>query len=153
MSYSLEHLSLFEPLADPNSRDGTAYFELHPRELPEPHACWLEGSFFLRDAAFDFFAECFHSADESFDYFSFQRFGERDIDRLLAALQEFLQELESQRTREVAFSRYASLFTVDIWSDVDTAALAHAVLDCGNKMRGFIASNTRDSKCLWVLGM
>jgi hypothetical protein len=153
MSYSLEHLSFFEPPTDSNSRDGTAYFELHPKELPEPHACWLAGSFFLRDAAFDFFAECFHSAHESFDYFSFQRFGEREIDRLLNALEGFLHELESQPSRDVVFSRYASLFTVDIWADVDTSALASAVFKCGNDMQRFVASKTRDSKCLWVLGM
>jgi hypothetical protein len=153
MSYRLEDVSFFEPLTDPEMREGTSYFELHPKELPTPHACWLVGSFFLKDAAFDFFAECFHSADENFDYFFFQRFGEHEIDRLLKALDEFLEELSGQPTRETVFSRYASLFTMDIWADVDTSTLARAVQKCGDEMRRFIVSSTRNSKCLWVLGM
>ena len=153
MSYHIEDLSLFEPLSNPEQRDGTSYFELHPKELPRPHVCWLAGSFFVKDAAFDFFAECFHSASESFDYLSFQRFGEAEIDRLLQEFQSFLQCIAVAPTRECLFSRYASIFTLDIWSEIETQDLAPAVYQCGEKMRSFVQSNTRESKCLWVLGM
>ncbi len=149
----MDDLSLFEPLSGPEGRDSTSYFELHPKELPRPHACWLPGSFFVRDAAFDFFADCFHSASESFDYFSFQRFGEAEIERLIQELVAFLHSLATEPTRELLFSRYASLFTPDIWSRVETKDLAPAVYECGEKMRSFVQSNTKESKCLWVLGM
>jgi hypothetical protein len=129
MSYCIKDLSLFEPLLNPEEREGTAYFELHPKELPRPHACWLVGSFFVRDAAFDFFAECFHSASESFDYFSFQRFGEAEIDRLLQEVQSFLQDIAGAPSRKLLFSRYASIFTTDIWSEIETQDLAECVND------------------------
>lgn len=153
MSYCIEDLSLFEPLSDPEGRDGTAYFELHPKELPRPHACWLPGSFFVRDAAFDFFAECFHTASNSFDYYSFQRFGEPEIERLLQELNTFLHGIVTEPSRELLFSRYASIFTAQIWSEVETKSLAPAVLRCGEKMRSFVQSTTKESKCLWVMGM
>lgn len=127
MSYRLEDLSIFEPLSNPEDREGTSYFEFHPKELPRPHACWLLGSFFVRDAAFDFFAECFHSASESFDYFSFERFGEAEIDRLLQELDSFLQGIAAEPNRELLFSRYASIFTPDIWAEIEIQDLAPAV--------------------------
>ncbi len=153
MSYGIEDLSVFAPLPGPEARDGTSYFEFHPKELPRPHACWLPGSFFIRDAAFDFFAECFHAASESFDYFSFQRFEEAEIERLVQELRAFLDDVATKPTRELLFSRYASIFTQDIWIAVETKDLAPAVRQCGEKMCEFIQSNTKESKCLWVLGM
>jgi hypothetical protein len=153
MAYGTNDLAMFEPLTDPLARVGTAYFELHPKELPRPLACWLPGSFFLRDAAFDFFTECFHSANESFDYFSFQRFGEAEIARLLHELERFLRETAADPTRELLFSRYASIFTPDIWSAVETPRLVSAVRTCGENMRSFVLTATQESKCLWVLGM
>ncbi len=153
MSYGIVDLSVFAPLSGPEARDGTSYFEFHPKELPRPHACWLPGSFLVRDAAFDFFAECFHAASESFDYFSFQRFGEAEIGRLIQELGNFLDGIVTEPTREFLFSRYASIFTPDIWAEVETKDLAPAVRQCGEKMRDFIQSNTKESKCLWVLGM
>lgn len=153
MSYRIEDLSLFEPLSNPEDREGTSYFELHPKELPRPHACWLPGLLFVRDAAFDFFAECFHSASETFDYFSFERFGEAEIDRLVQEFERFLRDIAAEPTRELLFSRYASIFTPDIWLEVETQDLAPAVYQCGENMRSFVQSNTKESKCLWVLGM
>jgi len=153
MSYGIEDLSAFVPLSRPEARDGTSYFEFHPKELPRPHACWLQGSFFVRDSAFDFFAECFHAASEPFDYFSFQRFGEAEIERLIQELGAFLDGIATEPTRELLFSRYASIFTPDIWTGVETKDLVPAVRQCGEKMREFIQSNTKESKCLWVLGM
>jgi hypothetical protein len=154
LTYRASDLGLFTLLRDPTLREGTAYFEFHPAELPEPFACWLEGSIFMRDAAFDFFAECFHSATSGFDYFSFQRFDQGDISRLLLELDTFLSTIESKiPTREVLFAKYASLFTKDIWSELDTSILAPAVAVAGRELRGYIAERTKDSKCLWVLGM
>lgn len=153
MSYGIEDLSVFEPLSGSADRDGTSYFELHPKELPRPHACWLPGSFFVRDAAFDFFAECFRSASESFDYFSFQRFGEVEIERLIQELSYFVHGIATAPKRELLFTRFASIFAPDIWAGVETKDLAPAVHACGEKMRAFVQSNTEESKCLWVLGM
>lgn len=153
MSYTTTDLTLFAPLLRPEERDGSAYFELHPNELPHPHACWLHGSFFLQDAAFDFFSECFHAASESFDYFSFQRFGEIEIDRLLIEIDSFLDDISDNPSRERLFSRYASIFTAEIWDDLETSVLVPIVHECGDKMRTFVKLKTRETKCLWVLGM
>src|SRR6185503_1763175 len=120
MSYSTEDLVVFEPLLDPSARNGTSYFEFHPRELPKTNACWLPGSLFLRDAAFDFFVECFQRASASFDYFSFVRFGSNEIRRLIEELTIYLDSLKSAPTREQLFANYASIFTDDIWSGVPT---------------------------------
>ena len=153
MSYSTDDLVIFESLFDPAARDGTSYFEFHPKELPEINACWLSGSMFLRDAAFDFFVECFHSANQSFDYFSFVRFGSRDISRLINELTVYLDTLKSAPTREQLFARYASMFSDEIWCEVTTQPLAEAVLGVGNTMRRFVRSQTKESGCLWILGM
>ena len=153
MSYDISDLGLFEPLFDPSAREGTAYFEFHPDELPEENACWLPGSLFLRDAAFDFFAECFHSASESFDYFAFVRFGPNEIERLIIELNLFLDELKTDPTRKQVFAKYASIFSSDIWSNVATDALAEAVIRTGKVLRSFVETNTKNSRCLWVLGM
>ena len=148
-----DDLSLFEPLTSPEARDGTSYFELHPKELPRPHSCWLPGSFFVSDVAFDFFAKCFHSASESFDYYAFQRFGEPEIARLAQELDGFLCDIEVAPSRERLFSRHLSIFTPAVWSDIEQQALAHAVRQCGKKMLSFVQSTTQESQCLWVLGM
>ena len=153
MNYSIDDLSLFDSLASPDEREGTAYFELYPKELPYPNACWLPDSFFIRDAAFDFFSECFQSASKSFDYFSFQRFREPEISRLIQELDIFLRDLSIEPSREKLFSRYASIFTSDIWAQVDDQILLPAIRGCGERMGAFVQSATRESKCLWVLGM
>ena len=153
MSYTVDDLILFEPLFDPSARDGTAYFEFHPNELPAENACWLPGSLLLRDAAFDFFAECFHNASDSFDYFSFVRFGSSEISRLIDELTVYLGSLNGCPTREQLFAKYASIFTAEIWAGVATQPLAEAVLGTGEKLREFVGSRTKESACLWILGM
>lgn len=153
MSYTSEDLELLEPLLNPEQRDGTAYFELHPNELPYPHACWLPGSFFLHEAAFDFFSKCFQAACASFDQYAFQRFGEEELIRLVSELESFLLEITNSTSRERLFSRYASMFRPETWDGLDTNILAPKVYECGEKMLSFVKSNTQESKCLWVLGM
>lgn len=134
-------------------REGTSYFEFHPRELPTEHACWLPESMYLKDAAFDFYAECFHRADPDFDYFSFQRFDRRTIAVLSEELSIFTQSLNSTASRETLFSRYSSLFSTAIWSDVKTEYLVPRVRETGTALNKFIRDHTESSGCLWVLGM
>ena len=153
MGYTTEDLIVFAPLFDPSARNGTSYFEFHPSELPKTNACWLPGSMFLRDAAFDFFVECFHSASQSFDYFSFVRFGSKDIRCLIDELTIYLDSLKAAPTREQLFAKYASIFGDEIWSGVATEPLADAVVNAGKTLRRFVRSNTKESACLWILGM
>jgi len=153
MSYSEADLSLFEPLADPSQRESSSYFEFHPKDLPRVHACWLAGSFFIRDAAFDFFSECFHRAQPDFDYFATQRFGEAQIEALCQELEAYLAAIEAAPTRGILFSRYSSIFDDTVWSEVEVQPLASAVTMCGKRLLEFITQNTRESNCLWVLGM
>jgi hypothetical protein len=153
MGYTTEDLIVFEPLFDPSALNGTSYFEFHPGELPKTSACWMPGSMFLRDAAFDFFVECFHSASESFDYFSFVRFGSSDISRLIYELTIYLDTLKDAPTREQLFVKYSSIFSDEIWSGVATQPLAEAVLSAGRTLRRFVRSKTKESACLWILGM
>lgn len=108
---------------------------------------------FLRDAAFDFFVECFHSASEAFDYFSFVRFGPRDISRLIDELSIYLDSLKTAPTREQLFAKYSSIFDDEIWSGVATQPLAEKVLNAGKELRRFVSSKTKESGCLWILGM
>lgn len=153
MGYTLADLDVFVPLTVEDPRDGTAYIELHPRERASDHECWLEGSMLVRDAAFDFFVECFHAADPDFDYFAFQRLCAVDIQRLATNLQTFLSGLSSGVDRTFLFSNYNSLFGTEIWDELETSTLAPAVRNCGERMQRFVADQTRDTQCLWVLGM
>src|SRR5947199_1057009 len=82
MSYSSDDLSVFNLLRDARELEGTAYFELHPHDLPEQHGCWLEGSLFVQDAGFDFFTGCCHRVHPEFDYFAFVRFDRAQIQAL-----------------------------------------------------------------------
>ena len=153
MGYTEDDLVLFEPVFDASQRQGTAYFEFHPAELPEPNAFWLPGSLLLRDAAFDFFAECFYRTRESFDYFSVVRLGSGDIKRLIDELTIYLTVLRAGPTREQLFSNYVSIVSADIWSAVPTQPLADAVLNAGRILRWFVRSETKETACLWVVGM
>jgi len=153
MTYSPEDLSVFIPLLDPEKREGTSYIELHASELPEPHSCWLYGSFFLRDSAFDFFTESFYLADPDFDYYSFQKLTESEIHVLTSDISSFIELLRINPTRETIFSRYNSLFRKDIWQGIPTDTLASAIISCGEQILNFISQETQKSKILWVLGM
>jgi hypothetical protein len=153
MGYSREALSMFKPLANPEACRGTSYFALYPKELPWANACWLPGSLFVRDAAFCFFAGCFHAASESFNYYAFQRFGEIEIVRLVDEFELYLRTIAMEPAREQLFSRYPSVFATDIWSEIETETLASAVRRCGEQLRTFVQLKTRESRCLWVLGM
>lgn len=153
MGYAATDLKVFKPLFDPGELEGTSYFELHPKELPRTNACWLPGSFFLRDAGFDFFAECFYCASPAFDYFSFQRFGQAEIVALLSELEAFVDDLRGEPVRAKVFSKYSSIFTPDIWSAVPTEPLKSSVIQTGTAMLTFVKQETARSECLWVLGM
>jgi hypothetical protein len=152
-----EKLTVFQLVLTPadlvRGPAGRQYFELHPGELPYPNACHLEGSLFIRDAAFDFFAGCFHTASESFNYFSFQRFGVDEINCLKIALDLYLKDIKDDTARGQLFSRFASVTTPTFWDAVETTALAAAVFHCGQTIRAFIELKTRQSGCLWVLGL
>ena len=153
MTYTSADLALFKPLSQAQERVGTAYFEFHPKDLTEPNACWLPGSLLLQDAAFDFFAECFHRADPDFDYFSFQSYDTEGIWRICSELQGFVDSLSALPSRSVLFSRYSSLFKEQIWAEVATEKLAPSVRICGAELLELIRAQTLQSQRLWVLGM
>ncbi|MBW8873966.1 MAG: hypothetical protein JF614_03310 [Acidobacteria bacterium] len=153
MSYSSDDLSVFNLLHDVHELEGTAYFELHPHDLPEQHGCWLEGSLFVQDAGFDFFTGCCHRVHPEFDYFAFVRFDRAQVHALGAELSSFVAELVPGASRETVFSRYTSIFGKEIWKDVDTDRLRLAVAAAGAGIRSFIETSTKESGCLWVLGM
>jgi hypothetical protein len=153
MGYGVADLAMFALIDASQEREGTSYFEFHPRELPAEHACWLPESMYLKDAAFDFYAECFHRADPEFDYFAFQRFDRGKITVLTQELNTFTESLNSTATRETLFSRYSSLFNTEIWSDVKTEQLVPRVRETGAALNKFIRKQTKTSGCLWVLGM
>ena len=153
MTYTAEHLSFFIPLTDKSKCDGTAYIELYPADRSEDDPCWLDGSLFVKDAAFDFVTECFYGANQDFDYFAFVRFSPSQIVRLLQEIRSFGSELSGNPGRNVVFSRYSSLFSRDTWSEVPEAELARRLHSLLIDMEQFIAAKTAKSKCLWVLGM
>ena len=153
MGYKSNDLGIFVPVRDKQRLEGTAYFELHPGELPKRFACWLPGSLFVKDAAFDFFVTSFEHANPKFDYFAFERFSRAQIDVLLGELATFTSELVPECSREVVFSRYSSIFPPDIWDDVGTEILRSSVVRAANEMTSFIRGSCDKDECLWVLGM
>jgi len=153
MTYSKEALSLFAILRDTTALDGTAYFELHPGEIPEPFACWLEGSIFIRDAGFDFLVECFCRANPKFDYFAFERFDLAQLDNVSAELSAFLSMLVPGCQREAVFANYGSLFSREIWKDVPTEPLRDALSGATASVLEFVQLTRTEHESLWVLGM
>ncbi len=153
MGYSVSDLIVFQILRDKTALEGTSYFELHPGEPPEPFACWLEGSVFIRDAGFDFFVKCFEEANSQFDYFAFEAFDAIALGRLGQALARFEGALAPGCSRESVFSRYASLFDCSIWDAVDTESLRVAIASAGGELRSFIEQARDEAKRLWVMGM
>ena len=153
MGYTSENLDVFILQQDKNRLEGTAYFELHPGELPEPLACWLPGSAFVRDAAFEFLVACFERANPNFNYFAFERFDTEQVDRLIRELVDLVQELAPGCSRDTVFSRYNSLFKKEIWDGVDTELLRTAVAKNAEEVAEFVRSSRLENPCLWVLGM
>jgi hypothetical protein len=148
-----ESLKDLLPRRIPPEREGSALFELHPAELPYPGACWLEGSLYLQDLGFDFFARCFTAACVPFDYFGSQRLGAAAIARLLTELDAYHAELLGSPTREQVFARYASVYPAEMWKGFETELLGSTLRSASAELRAFVRDGTRDSRCLWVLGM
>jgi hypothetical protein len=153
MGYANHDLDVFRLLRSKEQLNGTAYFELHPGELPEPFACWLDGSLFVRDAGFDFFVECFHGANPKWDYFSFESFDLAQVEALSADIGSFAAGLTPGCGREAVFARYNSLFKKDIWNDVDTDLLRGAALATASDLRAWLREVQLSGKVLWFLGM
>lgn len=152
-SHSLEDLAVFTPLYEPEMREGTDYIELYPSEPPKHYSCWLPGSLLLKEAAFDFFTKSFYRADDDFDFYSFQKLQEFEIQILASDIASFIVALRESPTSEIVFSRYASVFGKEIWAEVSIDALAAAVISCGEELNRFIIKETKNSKILCVLGM
>lgn len=146
-------MDVFAALHDKDRLEGTSYFELHPGELPEPFACWLPGSLFMKDAGFDFFVACFERANPRFDYFAFIKFDPTQVQVLLDQFSGFVAELTTGCSRDVVFSRYNSLFRAEIWDEVGTEELRSAVLLAAEGMATFVRESCPENRCLWVLGM
>jgi len=65
----------------------------------------------------------------------------------------YLDKLKTTPTREQLFAKYASIFDNEIWSGVATQPLAENVLNAGKTLRRLVRSKTKESACLWILGM
>jgi hypothetical protein len=153
MSYQAEDLAVFEVICDKNNLDGTAYFELHQGELPEPLACWLDDSIFVRDAAFDFFVDCFHKADPNFDYFEFTRFEASRVEAAKFNLDEFRSRLVPGCSREAIFGSYSSIFAPKVWDSIETEPLRHMASRVADEISAYLIETQQKVLPLWVLGM
>jgi hypothetical protein len=154
MPYAEGDLSLLDLFYDVKDLEGTAYFELHPGELPSNSACWLRGSLFIRDAGFDFFEKCFQQANPAFDYYSFVRFDPGHVARLKEALSTLVGTLESDLpSRTAVFSCYVSLLPAALWDVVELETLCKAVRLTGTGILDFLQKRVGPSTPLWVLGM
>jgi hypothetical protein len=153
MSYDLEDLAVFDLLTDKEKLEGTAYFELHPRDLKEGHECWLKGSLFVKDACFDFFVQCFERANPAFDYFDFVRFDAAQIGHLTTELVAFVETLSPDASHASVFASYNSVFGKSIWDNVETEQLRLVLAGAGVGIADFVRSSTIENGCLWVLGM
>lgn len=151
--YTSEDLDAFRLLHDKEHLDGTAYFELHPGELPEPYACWLDGSLFVRDAGFDFFVGCFHAANSKWDYFESEPFDTAQSRVLAQEIGAFAATLTTGSGRDAIFARYGSPFGRDMWAEVDTDMLRGAVQEAASGLEDWIRNVQRSGEVLWVLGM
>ncbi len=148
-----EDLAVFKPITLPSELEGTAYFELHIGERSDIYSCWLPGSLCIRDSGFDFICKCFHSASTEFDYFSFIRLESTEINQLIQELSKFIDELSDSPSREVVFSRFASLFSPAMWNESTTQDLAHSVRSLASEVRKYAQQAISLQECLWVLGM
>jgi hypothetical protein len=153
MQFDDERLSLFTPITDRALLKGTTYFELHQGELPRRNACWLEGSLFITDAAFNFFEGCFEKAINGFDYFSFNRVTPMEVEKLDEEVTHFLATLNGMKQRETIFSRNLWDNAFEIWRPVGTDVLQKAVLNCGKAIRDYVSETRRNRVALHVLGL
>ena len=144
---------MFEVFEDKSRLEGTNYVELHPREIPQQYACWLDGSAFIRDAGFDFFAECFYKTVPGFDYFSFTRVTGPHLVALGQEIRLFTSSCREVSDRRLLFSRYASLFSTNIWDEVPDELLRTSLIKAGGMIEDVRARAELTSGVLWVLGM
>lgn len=153
MSYASADLGLFVPVVLPGELDGTAYFELHSGEPLREHACWMDGSLCVRDAAFDFVCECFHAASPDFDYCSFVPFSPEQTKRLVHELHTFELAVRNSIERQALFSCYSSIFDKAIWANVTADELRPHVLATAQSVREYAEATVARQERLWVLGM
>ncbi len=151
--YTNQDLEVLGLLHDKEHLDGTAYFELHPGELPEPYACWLDGSLFMRDAGFDFFVECFQAANPKWDYFESEPFDAAQLGLLIENIGTFAATLSNGCDRDAVFARYGSPFGKEMWAEVETDLLRRAVLEAASGLKTWIRNVQHSGEVLWVLGM
>jgi hypothetical protein len=153
MPYTTEDLSVFDCSRDRSRLQGTSYFEFHAGERPSDHACWLDGSLFIRDAGFDFFAELFYQTVPGFDYFSFVEVEPQAIGAVVRGLDEFSRRISSSSSREAVFSYYSSLFSADIWAEVPASDIAPRLRRACDGIREYCHNALQAHQPLCILGM
>ena len=153
MSFSEGDLHLLDLVFDLKSLKGTAYFELHPGDLPSKSPVWLPGSLFMRDLGFDFFVQCFAEANPAFDYFGFERFDPGQVARLTATLSAFAAGLQRGATRETVFSFFNPMLPPSSWDTVNTESLREALRSSAAGILGFLHERVRPTDSLWVMGI
>ena len=153
MPYSVHDLSVFDCIRDRSSSEGSDYFEFHAGKRPSDHACWLDGSLFLRDAGFDFIAELFYQTVPDFDYFSFVEVPDQFIEVVVTRLHDFSQSLSGDVSREDVFRYYSSLFTADIWAEVSAPSIAPHLRRTCEDLRAYFSEALRSRQPLVILGM
>jgi len=151
--YQTTDLCLLDVFSDKTRLEGTSYVEFHPRDLPAEFACWLDGSLFIRDAGFDFFAECFYKAIPGFDFFSFTKATGPGLVDLGVEIRSFIEACRCGEDRTSLFSRYSSLFSPDIWDDVPSGLLRASIINAGEVIESFRSRAESESGVLWILGM
>jgi hypothetical protein len=150
MPYTSEDLSVFECLQERSRLGGTNYFEFHAGRRPSDHACWLDGSLFIRDAGFDFIAELFYQTVPGFDYFSFVDVAPQAGEAIVNRLDEFSRRLATAISRDAVFAHYSSLFGTDIWADVPASDIGPCLRLACDHIRDYFKQDKGDAAVLVI---
>jgi hypothetical protein len=150
---STPDLSVLDVISDRSLLKGTNYFELHPNEVDKTNPCWLDGSIFIRDEGFDFFAACFERSVPDFDYFGFTRVVHPHLGGLAADLRTFVYLCKAKPDRKILFSRYSSVLDDRIWRDAETEQLRGRIIAGGKELERFINAASKRRGVIWIMGM
>lgn len=149
-----DDLANFRLFTSPSELSGTCYFEFCARVFDGQPTCWNDGSLFVADTGFDFFAALFERASSGFDYFAFTHFDRAALDRLIAGFDEFLRHVAASSRHEDLLTAYAGCIRApESWGGVTHLQLATALTQAGTGIRDFARRARDEHGGMWVLGM
>ena len=145
----------FELIEGISTFEGTCYFEL-VKNSNKTKFCWNENAHYLEMSVFIYWVNVFKKASKNFDYFSFNKLYQKELQELKIELVKFensLNEIRGVNEFEEFFnnSYENTFFGEDLEEQLQNRVKRLA--DINQKIIKIIDECLTDKESFWVLGM